>query len=168
MPTDATALPEGPLIPAEEVPFLQSGLAMGASSCDAALRPSTGRVLACRISADRRRFTAILCASRCPDLLRDIRATGKLAVISCQVGINRSLQLKGTDAHIGAIEPQDLGLLAAQTSAFAADVVHYDALPEEMIRAYIHFEVHDLVAVSFTPAAVFLQTPGPAAGTLIA
>ena len=153
-----------PILPPCEAEFLMCGLAIGAASRDAANRPSSGRVLALRISPDRRTVTAILVPSRCPELLRDIRASGQIALACCQVGSNRTLQLKGRDARVGAIEPQDFGLIAAQTGRFVEDVMRYDALPEAMVRTYVQCEPHDLAAISFSPYAVFAQTPGPNAG----
>jgi hypothetical protein len=75
------------------------------ASRDAAHVPSVARALGCRVSPDRQHVAVFLLASQSATLLRDLRETGAIAAVFSQPSTHRTIQLKGSDALLGAIEP---------------------------------------------------------------
>ena len=100
---------------------------------------------------------------QCDILLQDIGATGAVAVVFSQPSTHRTIQLKGTDAIVEPLEAGDRDIMARQASAFAADIALL-GYPFAIAHALLASEPSELVAISFTPSAAFIQTPGPRAG----
>jgi len=143
--------------------LLRTGFMITVASRDAAHVPSVTRALGCRVSPDRRRVTVFLLASQAATLLRDLRATGAIAAVFSQPSTHRTIQLKGSDATLGAIEPGDIELIDANAAAALADLV-LSGFPESFARTLFAYDAPDLVAIGFTPSTAFVQTPGPQAG----
>lgn len=156
-----------PLVDEELAAFLQSGVSVHAASRDAANVPCLMRGVGCRVSPDRRRVTVFLVSSQCARLLADFAANGAIAFVASLPSTHRTVQLKGTDARREELQPGDEALVARQREAFARDLAGagYD-------RGVGHILVGDdgsgPVAVTFTPTAAFVQTPGPGAGAPLA
>jgi hypothetical protein len=164
---DAREMATDPLIDEELAAFLQSGVSVHAASRDAQNVPDMVRGLACRLSADRRRVTVFLLASQCGEMLRDFAANGAIAFVASLPSTHRTVQLKGTDAVAGPPQPGDKELVARQRAAFEFDLVtlgYAKTLPSTLVAG----EWPDVVAVTFTPNAAFVQTPGPGAGAPLA
>jgi hypothetical protein len=155
------------LIDEELAGFLQSGVSVHAASRDATNIPCLARGLGCRISADRRRVTVFLLASQCARMLEQFAANGAIAFVASQPSTHRTVQLKGSDATVEAPQPGDESLVEGQREALVRDLVGigYD---ESLPRTLVGGDWADAVAVAFVPTAVFAQTPGPSAGTLLA
>jgi hypothetical protein len=158
--------PPPTLLDEEQASFIQGGVSMVAASCDARHVPSIGRVAGCRVAADRRRVTVILAASQAPQLLADIRANRRIAVVFSRPSTHRSFQLKSDNATARPLERDELGVVHRHIDAFAADIalLGHD-LPRA--RALLACAEEDLIAIDFTPDAAFEQTPGPSAGKQI-
>jgi hypothetical protein len=155
------------LIDEELAAFLQSGVSVHAASRDERNVPCLARGVGCRVSADRRRLTIFLLAAQCGRMLRDFADSGAIAFFASQPSTHRTVQLKGADAKVGVPQPGDERHVECQREAFLRDLVGigYDpSLPVTLLGG----DWADAVAVTFTPTAVFAQTPGPNAGTLIA
>ena len=155
------------LIDEELAAFLQSGVSVHAASRDAANVPCLVRGVGCRVSADRRQLTIFLLAAQCGQMLRDFADNGAIAFFASQPSTHRTVQLKGADAKVGVPQPGDERHVESQREAFLRDLVGvgYEAgLPRTLLAG----DWADAVSVTFTPTAVFAQTPGPNAGTLIA
>ena len=150
---------------ADEANFalLRTGFMVTVASRDAARVPSVTRALGCRVSPDRRRVTVFLLASQSATLLRDLRATGAIAAVFSQPSTHRTIQLKGSDATLGAVAPGDVELIEANAAAALADLA-LAGFPESFARTFFAYDAPDVVAVGFTPSTAFVQTPGPQAG----
>lgn len=107
--------------------------------------------------------TLLLAATPGAAVLDDVRRTATVAVVFTQPSTHRTLQLKGTDARIVLLEPRDHELVQRYVRVFAADVAPF-GFSEAYMRALLACPPDELVAVQFTIAAAFLQTPGPRAG----
>jgi hypothetical protein len=160
-------MPDTVLIDEELAAFLQSGVAVHAASRDAANVPCLVRGAGCRVSADRRRVTIFLYAAQCGRLLQDFRDNGAIAFFASQPSTHRTVQIKGPDAKVEVPQPGDERHVECHREAFLRDLVGlgYD---ESLPRTLLGGDWADAVAVTFTPTAVFAQTPGPGAGNLIA
>ena len=150
-------------IGAEQAAFICGGVGVSAATCRAGALPNIARATGCRVSFDRRVVTLLLAATPGAAVLDDVRRTGVIAVVFTQPSTHRTLQLKGNDARIVPLEAGDLDLLERYVRAFAADVAPF-GFSEAYMRALLACPPDDLIAVQFTIAAAFSQTPGPRAG----
>jgi hypothetical protein len=152
-----------PLITAEHAAFMQSGVSMSISSCNADKIPSVSRATGCRITSDRLQVTIFVIASHAGRLLDDIRRGGAVAVTFTRPSTNRTVQLKGKDAVVVETDINERGIASVYLDAFVEEVggLGHD---RNMVRAMFACAPDDIVAVRFTPCAAFSQTPGPRAG----
>jgi hypothetical protein len=154
---------DNPPLDAANAEFIRCGVMVSVASRDASHVASLSRALGCRVAPDRRRMTAFLPASQCETLLRDLRESGTIAVVFTQPSTHRTIQLKGTDATLGPLEPGGTALIDANIDALVKDVGPL-GYSEIFVRTLLAYEPEDLVEVTFTPTAAFAQTPGPLAG----
>lgn len=143
--------------------FLQGAVSITVGACDRSLRPCLVRAAGCRISADRRRVTVFVSASQSAVVLDCVRSKGAIAVVFNQPSTHRTFQLKSQSAEIGFLEEGDLEIMANYSKAFAREVGPL-GFAESLIQALFSFSPDDVVSLSFYPAEVFSQTPGPNAG----
>ena len=155
------------LIDAEQAAFICGGVGVSAATCRPGALPNMARATGCRVSADRRVASLIVASTPGAALLDDIRRNGAIAVVFTQPSTHRTLQLKGNDARIVPLEPGDVEVVECYVRAFAADVAPF-GFSEAYMRALLACPADDLVAVQFTIAAAFSQTPGPRAGEPLA
>lgn len=135
-------------------------------SRDAGLRPHLMRAVGCRFSPDRRRVTLLLPEGRSRAVLDDLRDNGQIAVVFSEPSSNHTMQLKGSDATVSPCGPDDRALAERYLRGFIEEIGQL-GLAAEVAHTILG---HDdgLVAVHFTVAAAFEQTPGPAAGQPLA
>jgi hypothetical protein len=143
--------------------FMESGVSVHVASRDPANVPSVARAVGCRVAPDRGRVTIFVSAAQAPELIRDLRASGKAAAVFSQPSTHRTIQIKGDDASVGALIEGDLARIAAYADALVRDLQAL-GYSEAFGRALVECDPADLVAVAFTPKAAFRQTPGPNAG----
>lgn len=163
MGTSAAASP----LKEDQARFIQGGVGIAAASSDAQGRPSLNRAVGCTVSPDGRRITVMLRRSQAASLLADIERSGAVAVVFSQPSTHHTLQIKSTDAVVHAPQAIDAAALSRYVEAFHRELapLGYTA---EWTRALLDYTPADLVAVSFTPHAIFSQTPGPRAGERLA
>lgn len=161
------AAPTPVALDADVVAFLEEGISIHAASRDANGVANLSRGLGCRLSPERSRLTVFLLASHSGAMLADYRANGQVAVVISLPSTHRTLQLKGIDAAVEPLLDADHILIARNREAFVKELASlgYDTrLPETLLAG----ARGDVVAVGFTIAAAFVQTPGPTAGTPLA
>ena len=165
----AIAPASGPLIDDTQAAFLQGGVSMSAASSgarSAQIFPSLCRVLACEVAPDRRRLTVLVSRAQAAQLLRDVGQSGRLAVVFSQPSTHRTLQIKGENAWIGPVSPQQLDAVRRHRDAFVSEVVPL-GFPDPLVRLLLTCDDDDIVAISTVPVAVFDQSPGPRAGSML-
>lgn len=143
--------------------FLLGPVSMDIASRDAALTPSLARAFGCRIAADGREVTIFVSAALGAAVLRDLRAGAPLAVVFSRPQSHETRQFKAASARIEPLAPGDLELMRTYADAFVAECVPL-GYPESFIRGFFVGVEADALAVSFAPAAMYEQTPGPNAG----
>ena len=143
--------------------FIQGGVAITIASRDAQNVPTLVRAFGCRVEGNRQRVMVLVAASQAELLLNAIRSTGTIAAVFTQPSTHISVQLKGKDAVLARARAADVRLSKTQQDAFVADTSSV-GYPEDLIRAVFWSEPADLMAITFSPIAAFLQTPGPRAG----
>jgi hypothetical protein len=120
----------------------------------------------CRVARDRRQVTVVVEPARSGAVLEHIAANGMIAVVFSQPSTHRTLQLKGTDARVAGGTAADIRTARRHLDAWLADMQHL-GYGVDFVRA-VRGDSRDLATVTFSIAAVFEQTPGPAAGRRIA
>jgi len=143
--------------------FIAGGTSINASSRTSENVPVIARAGGCRVSADRRTITLLFGTAGARELLDGIRASRQIAVVFSQPSTHQTIQLKGADAAVVALQKRDIKLLEQQREAFVAEVCPL-GYREPLVRALMWFDPDDITAVAFTPSEAFIQTPGPRAG----
>jgi hypothetical protein len=156
------------LIRAPFATFLEGGMSINVAARDVRNLPSIARALGCRFSRDRRRLTVFLSRTQSPAVLADLRENGAIAVVFAEPSTHKSWQFKGDDAREEPLARGDSGRIQAYVETFVRDVTALGH-PPDLIRLLFTSPREspapgDWTAVTFTPAAVFTQTPGQAAG----
>jgi hypothetical protein len=154
------------MIPDRVVEVLRGPAIMLVGTRDAGLRPAHTSAVGALVDDDRRTVTFFVPESRAARLLRDLQDNGRVAFSFGWVS-HEAYQLKGT--------------YVSSRPATAADRAHQEAYrasllaaarqvyPEEIARPFALGAAYQPgVAVTFRVEAVFLQTPGPGAGTRLA
>ncbi|SCK57662.1 hypothetical protein VAR608DRAFT_6101 [Variovorax sp. HW608] len=155
-----------PLLSPEHIALIDKGVSAIVASRDAALRPSLMRAVGTRISADGTHITVFVARSQSRQLLQDIAATGRVAVVFSQPLSHRTVQVKATEAELRPAHEDDLPVLRRYLASME-DEVGAVGVDVPFVRAMLAFRLDDLVAISFTPAEAFDQTPGPKAGSAL-
>lgn len=159
------AAPPSPIGP-EQAALIARRVSIIVGSRDAELRPHVMRAVGCRLSDDRRRVTLLMPAHSSQAVLTDLRANGQIAVVFSEPTTHRTLQLKGEDAVVAPCGPDDAELAERNLQGFTDEIgqLGFTAQVAQTILAH----EHDLLAIHFTVASAFEQTPGPAAGEPLA
>ncbi|MDM0112204.1 hypothetical protein QTI66_08585 [Variovorax sp. J22R133] len=155
-----------PLLTPEFIAMVDKGVSAVVASRDAALRPSLMRAVGTQITPDGTEITLFLGRSQSRQLLQDLAATGRIAVVFSQPTTHRTLQVKGTGINGRAATAQDAPALQRYLESMEYEIcsIGYGA---PTVRAMLAFRLDDLVAITFTPTEAFDQTPGPKAGSVL-
>lgn len=129
---------------------------------DAARRPHLMRAAGCRLSADRRRLVLLMPAASGAEVLADLRANGRIAVVFSEPTTHRTLQVKGVDAEVADCTADEAELAEPYRARFADEIAQLGFGPE--VAAALLGGDEPLVAIRFSITEAFEQTPGPAAG----
>lgn len=154
--------PPSPIGP-EQAALLEGPVSMIVGSRDERLRPHAARALGCRLDNDRRRAFVLLPRDAGAQVLADLQANGRIAVVASQPTTNRTLQIKGSDAALRPCSAQDEALAERQLEGFIDEIGRLGFGPE--VARALHGHAAGMVAVAFTVSEAFEQTPGPQAGT---
>jgi len=154
------------LLDREQRDFLCSGVSISLAACGDDCDNCIVRAVGCKFVDDGRRIAVFLRRSRSPDFFRFVQATGRVANVFCLPSTNRTIQIKGDDAQVEAFATTDLALIEGHLAQFLKQVVPL-GVPESVVRTIFAHDPDDLVMLTYTPRAVFSQTPGPKAGELL-
>ncbi len=151
------------LLSAEHASFIQGGVAIDLATRDHRNMPRIARALGCRVAPNRRRVTVIVANRMIDNFIEALKATRAIAAVFCLASTHRAAQIKGSDAVIEPIRKTDQSLVEQAIAAFAADLISL-GFEEAHARVDTTYRPNELIAISFTPDAVYEQTPGPRAG----
>ena len=141
--------------------FVAGGVSIGIGTRDADLRPHTVRAVGGRHDAGRI-VLFVPCGPGAP-VLRDIEANGRIAVVFSSPSSHRTVQLKGRDAHVVPLEPDDRAIAFAYREALGRDLMSI-GYPPGLVEPLLAGIEGPLAGVAFTPDEGFDATPGPRAG----
>lgn len=154
------------LLDREQRDFLCSGVSISLAACGDDRDNCVVRAVGCKLVDDGRRIAVFLRRSRSPDFFRFIQSTRRVANVFCLPSTNRTIQIKGDDARVEDFVASDVALIEAHLALFLQQVVPL-GVPESVVRTIFAHDPDDLVTLTYTPRALFSQTPGPKAGELL-
>ncbi len=100
-----------PLLAPEHVAFIARGVSVIVGTCDQHLRPSVMRAVGSQVRPDGGEVTVYLGRSQAGQLLEDLAANGRIAVVFSQPSTHRTLQLKATRVRTRPLDEADRPLL---------------------------------------------------------
>jgi hypothetical protein len=146
----ATAPAAGVQLDPDTAAFITGVTSMSIATRDAHLLPTVSKAVGCTVSADRRTLTVLIDAVHSARIAADIAGGSPVAVVF-SLPATPTQQVRAR-LHVDAIVEHLLPLGYAETA----------------LRVLFSYAPDSLVAVRFSPTAVFAQTPGPRAGERIA
>jgi hypothetical protein len=133
---------------------------------DAALRPAHAFAVGAAVHDDRQTVTLFVPTARSERVLRDLTENGRIA-LGVSLASHEAYQLKGTYISSRPTDTEDRARQEAYRAALLASVLEA-GYPEAIARPLtLGFAYTPSVAITFRAEEVFLQTPGPGAGTLL-
>ena len=154
------------MIPGKILRFLEQHANVGfAGIRDRNLVPLGYRVSAWRVAADGRTLTALIPDPFTEELIECLQENGQFAMTVEELPTHETYQLKGRYLRHRPVEPEDLELVVRFRERFGKRF--QGEIPPEMVVTFVlKASVPDpRVAVDFEVREVYLQTPGPGAGS---
>jgi hypothetical protein len=145
------------------IAFLAVARSVAAASCDAQGRPHATRCAALRIAEDRQHATLFLAEQLAQTILHNVTENPRLAIQVSQPSDHRTVQLKGQVIATSQAAAEDRSYIEQYVSELAL-VVDQIGLPFDRVVRMLQWPA---AAISIRVSDVFLQTPGPGAGTLL-
>jgi hypothetical protein len=155
------------MIPGKILRFLDERANAGfAGTRDANLVPRGHRVSGWQARGDGRTLVAFIPASSAPQLVDHVQDNGRIALTFEEVGTHETYQIKGRYLSHRPVQPAEVDLANRMRERFAKDLrsLHPD---EQRITVLAASIPPPALAVEIEVHEVFLQTPGPGAGTRI-
>ena len=154
------------MIPDRVVEVLHGPAFIQVGTRDEALRPAHVFAVGAVVHDDRETVTVFVPTARAERSLRDLAANGRIA-LGVSLASHEAYQLKGTYVTSRPTDAEDRARQEAYRAALLASALEAGD-PEAIARPLtLGFAYTPGVAITFRPEEVFLQTPGPGAGTLL-
>lgn len=144
--------------------FLEQGLAIHIGTRNAALRPNGCRVTAVRVEDQGRHLVAYLPKAATPAVLEDLRDNGQAAVSFARPTDDRAVQVKGEFISVRDADPSEEAFVLGQWQALLGEL---DVIGLAALTSTSAWLMWPCVAVKIRVTAVFSQTPGPEAGSVL-
>ena len=152
------------MIPGKIVRFLEQYANVAfAGTRDRDLAPYGHRVCGWRVGADQRTMTAFIPEEFRPKLIESLQENGELAVTVEEFPSHETYQFKGRYIRHHEVLPDEVEIVDRIRRRFVRSLrpIMADA-PEEVLNAFI---AKPSLAIEFEVLEVYLQTPGPGAGS---
>lgn len=154
------------LLADEHVAMIDKGVSVIAGSRDRSNRPSLMRACGSQLSADASSVTIFVARSQSAQLLADVAATGRIAVVFSQPHTHRTLQIKSSRVRFRDCTPQDQPTLERYLLSME-DELGRIGYPRAFVHALLFHPLEDLLAITLDIEQAFDQTPGPRAGAAL-
>ena len=154
------------MIPDRVVEVLHGPAFMQIGTRDEGLRPAHTFAVGAVVHDDRQTVTVFVPTARSERVLRDLTENGRIA-LGVALASHEAYQLKGTYISSRPTDDADRARQEAYRAALLASALEA-GYPEAIARPLTQgFAYTPGVAITFRAEEVFLQTPGPGAGTLL-
>jgi hypothetical protein len=152
----------------EQSVFLQGPVSINVAATRHDGWPCVCRAQGCMVAHDRRTVTLLLSARRGHEVLDALDTGSSIAAVFSRPATHATLQLKSGQAARVAPKAAHRDCQSRYAQAFAGELVTLGYGPELGQGLIDIMATSDLVALRFAPKVVFDQTPGPAAGRVLA
>lgn len=125
--------------------------------------PACCRAIALSSSDELKTATVYVPMSTSRDVIANIAATRRVAVVSSYPLDHLTTQLKGTTTNVRLAHDDELELLRDRIDGLA-DVLHLIGMPRRIVRSITHWPAF---AVEMKVEEIYEQTPGPKAGVTL-
>jgi hypothetical protein len=151
-------------IPAKIVRFLEQSANLGfAGTRDRDLAPYGHRVSGWLVAADGRTLTALVAELFTAHLLESLQDNGELALTVEEFPSHETYQFKGRYLRHRLLQNSDIEVVGRIRERFTKSIRRLDpAAPAHILNAFI---LPPALAVEFAVREIYLQTPGPGAGS---
>jgi hypothetical protein len=149
------------VISAELKAFLESGISVLIGTRDRDAVPECARAVGARVDAGGDELTVFLPEATSAACLEHLRANGRIAVCVSRPADHRSIQIKGRAHSIRRASAEERAFVERYVAALARTLT-FVGLPERLTLRIAHWPCQ---AVSVRVESLYLQTPGPEAGT---
>ena len=153
------------MIPERVLEVLRGPAFMHVGTRDADLRPAHAFPLGVVVADDRETVTFFVNEWRSKRILSDLENNGRVALAGGWI-THEAYQLKGLYLSSRPATDDEIAFQETHCARLCAELA--DVLPKEMVEGlFLKLTCRPSVAVTFRVEEVFLQTPGPDAGTKI-
>jgi hypothetical protein len=156
------------MIPVRIIRFLQERANIGfAGTRDGHLVPSGHRVSGWQTDAAGRTLTAFVPQPPASRLVESLLDNGAIAVTISEAGTHETYQFKGRYLNHRPVQPAETAIATRVRERFAKGL--HSLFPDDRMASLLKASIPaPSLAVEIEVHEVFLQTPGPGAGTRIA
>jgi hypothetical protein len=155
------------MIPDRVVELLHGPAFMQVGTRDAQLRPAHAAAIGAVAHADRQTVTFFVPEGRSARVLSNLKDNGRVA-LGLALASHEAYQLKGTFLSSRPTGDDDIALQETYRTKWVA-AARQAGYPDEIARPLtLGFAYRPGVAITFRVAEIFLQTPGPGAGSKMA
>lgn len=161
--TPGTPAGKPPLLSAEHIALINSGVSAIVASRDAAHRPSLMRAVGASITPDGTGISVYLNRPASTQLLADLQASGQIAVVFSDPSTHRAVQVKASRVQLRDAAAADAPQLQRYLRAMEGRLEPMGFGPR-YTRTMLSLAPGDVVVLTFTPEQAYDQTPGPKAG----
>jgi hypothetical protein len=152
------------MIPDRVIELLHGPAYMQIGTRDAALRPAHTFAVGAVVHEDRETVTVFVPSARAGRMLADLESNGRVA-LGIVLASHEAYQLKGSYLSTRPTDASDLARQETYRKALLEDALRV-GFPEEIARPLTQGLAYTpAIAMTFRAEQVFLQTPGPGAGT---
>jgi hypothetical protein len=145
--------------------FLERGLAIHIGTRNSSMLPNGCRVTAVRVEDQGRHLVAYLPKAAAPSVFEDLRSNGQAAVSLTRPIDDRAVQVKGELISERDADPSEEAFVLGQWRALLAEL---DVMGLAALTSTNSWSMWPCVAVKLRVTAVYSQTPGPEAGSVLA
>ncbi len=154
------------MIPDRVVEVLHGPAWVQIGTRDEALRPAHAMAVGAMVHEDRQTVTVFVPTARAGRVLRDLTQNGRIAV-GFSLASHEAYQLKGTYVSSRPTDDADRARQEARRAALLGSALEA-GYPEAIARPLtMGLAYTPGVAITFRAEEIFLQTPGPGAGTVL-
>lgn len=152
------------MIPDRVIELLHGPAYMQIGTRDAALRPAHTFAVGAVVHEDRETVTVFVPSARARRMLADLESNGRVA-LGIVLASHEAYQLKGSYLSTRPTDASDLARQETYRKALLEDALRV-GFPEEIARPLTQGLAYTpAIAMTFRAEQIFLQTPGPGAGT---
>jgi hypothetical protein len=143
--------------------FLEQGLAIHIGTRNARMEPNGCRVTAVMVEDQGRQLLAYLPKAATPAVLADLRDNGQAALSFARPADDRAVQVKGQFIDARDVEESEQAFVLGQVQGLLRQLEMVGIPP----KASSTWKLWPCVVVRIRVTAIFSQTPGPDAGSVL-